>query len=271
MKILLNLILLAFFFCIGICYGYIPTKIVVFGDSLSDIGNIDRYTNGAVWLEVLAEKCKLPSLECSKSGGSNFAYGGAKSGENEGKEILDIGNQIERYLSQQEGKAEGDVLYVIWVGGNDFLDKRNPLVLIDNIRLHMEVLAKAGARQFLVPNLPSLTHAPRGGELVQSIANHLLNYLPKSFEVALKALVNRLLYVVIDLYNVKLKQMVSRFEIAKNVKVYHLDTFDLFNKMFKNLENFGFKEKSELFYDALHPSAKVHAVIADAAYGVLGG
>lgn len=272
MKVLLNLIFSFCFFCIinGCCYGYIPRDIVIFGDSLSDIGNVDRYTNGAVWLEALAKKCKLPSLECSKLGGSNFAYGGAKSGENENEDILDVGNQIRSYLSRHDGKADEDILYVIWVGGNDFLDKRNPLDLVGNIRLHIEELAGAGAKKFLVPNLPSLTHAPRGGELVQSIVNHLLKYLPSSFEAPLKAIVNRLLYVTMDLYNVKLKQMLSHIEVIKGIRVYYLDTFDLFNKMFKNLESFGFKEKSELFYDALHPSAKAHEVIADAAYGVLG-
>ncbi|PWU04277.1 MAG: hypothetical protein C5B43_04830 [Verrucomicrobia bacterium] len=269
MKMLLGLILAFYCFLVTSIYGYIPNKIIVFGDSLSDIGNIDRYTNGAVWLEVLAEKCELPKLECSKLGGTNFAYGGAKSGENEGLEILDVGNQIKNYLIQRNGKADNDVLYVIWVGGNDFLAKRSPLDVINNIRGHMELLASAGAEKFLIPNLPSLTYAPRGAELVQGIVNYFLEYLPKSFETALLALTNRLLYIVTDFYNVKLKQMASRLELTKNIRVYYLDTFDLFNQMWQNLETFGFKEKTELFYDPLHPSAKAHAVIADAAYEVL--
>lgn len=268
MKILLNLIIFLCLF-IGSIYGYTPISLIVFGDSLSDIGNVDRYTNGAIWLEVLAEKCQLPSLECSKLGGSNFAYGGAKSGNNEDPEILDIGNQIQAYLNLHENKADPNTLYVIWVGGNDFLAKRNPLDLIANIRHHMEVLAHAGARKFLVPNLPSLTHAPRGQELVQSIVSSLLKHGPKSFENALNVLVNRFLYIAINLYNVKLKGMLSQIERTKGIQVYYLDTFNLFNQMFKNLKNFGFNEKAELFYDPLHPSAKAHAVIGEAAYEVL--
>lgn len=271
MKILLNLI--CFLCCLFICslYGFNPNNIIIFGDSLSDIGNVDRYTNGSVWLEILAQKCQLPNLECSKLGGSNFACGGAKSGNNEDKDVLDVGNQINVYLNQNENKADPQSLYVIWIGGNDFLAKRNPLDLIANIRQHMEILTKAGARNFLVPNLPSLTHAPRGKELVQSIVTHLLNYFPKSFEKPLLAIVNRLLYVTTNLYNVKLKGMLSHIEHTKSIQVYYLDTFNLFNKMFKNLEHFGFKEKTELFYDPLHPSAKAHAAIGHAAHKVLIG
>lgn len=269
MKKVINLIFILCFLCISTLYGFIPKSIIIFGDSLSDIGNVDRYTNGSTWLEVLSDKCQLPNLECSKLGGNNFAYGGAKSGNNDALDILDVGNQIQLYLNQNENKADPEVLYIVWVGGNDFLAKRNPLELIANIRLHMEDLIKAGARKFMVPNLPSLTHAPRGQELVRSIVDRLLSYCPKNFERVLVAIVNRLLYVTIDLYNLKLKGMISQIKYKKDIEVYYLDTFNLFNNMFENLGNFGFKERSELFYDPLHPSAKAHAVIGEVAHGML--
>src|SRR5215212_8441488 len=71
------------------------TDLVIFGDSLSDIGNIaqaplintpgpyywnGRFSNGPVYAETLATGLGLPALNRSTaSGGNDFAYGGAKT------------------------------------------------------------------------------------------------------------------------------------------------------------------------------------------------
>src|SRR3954470_5215942 len=72
------------------------TNMVVFGDSLSDIGNVSqatpfltqpktpgpyywngRFSNGPAYAETLAAGLGLPALVNSASGGTNYAYGGA--------------------------------------------------------------------------------------------------------------------------------------------------------------------------------------------------
>jgi outer membrane lipase/esterase len=40
-------------------------QLVVFGDSLSDMGNAGRFSNGLVWVEQLAETLKLPLNEAA--------------------------------------------------------------------------------------------------------------------------------------------------------------------------------------------------------------
>ncbi|MFO1146004.1 MAG: SGNH/GDSL hydrolase family protein [Rhodospirillales bacterium] len=52
--------------------------LVVFGDSLSDNGNVGRFSNGPVWVEVLALRIGT-ELTPSRLGGTNFAVGGARS------------------------------------------------------------------------------------------------------------------------------------------------------------------------------------------------
>src|SRR5215475_10356647 len=71
-------------------------NILVFGDSLSDIGNVSqatpfltqpktpgpyywngRFSNGPVYAETLATGLGLPALVNSASGGTDYAYGGA--------------------------------------------------------------------------------------------------------------------------------------------------------------------------------------------------
>jgi outer membrane lipase/esterase len=53
-------------------------QLVVLGDSLSDMGNAGRFSNGPIWVEQLAEALKLP-LKASQRGGHNFAVGGART------------------------------------------------------------------------------------------------------------------------------------------------------------------------------------------------
>ena len=70
------------------------SDLYVFGDSLSDVGNLSaatlgflpgsdyfdgRYSNGPVYAELLAEKLGLEPLRRSGEGGNNFAYGGAST------------------------------------------------------------------------------------------------------------------------------------------------------------------------------------------------
>jgi phospholipase/lecithinase/hemolysin len=45
-------------------------QLVVFGDSLSDLGNAGRFSNGPVWVEQLANLLKL-RLKASDRGGLN--------------------------------------------------------------------------------------------------------------------------------------------------------------------------------------------------------
>ena len=80
-------------FC-GEIHATQATNIITFGDSLSDSGNNGRFTDGALWLEVLAKKLNLPIPLPSSSGGLNFAYSGAMSGYDDSSETVHVGNQI---------------------------------------------------------------------------------------------------------------------------------------------------------------------------------
>src|SRR4051794_37120522 len=67
------------------------TGVTVFGDSLSDVGNVfavtggtlpypsGRFSDGPIWIDRLASNLGTP-LQPSVAGGSNYAFGGAESG-----------------------------------------------------------------------------------------------------------------------------------------------------------------------------------------------
>lgn len=149
-------------------------ELLVFGDSLSDVGNFylindkqdpkepyyeGRFSNGPVWIEVFAEKMNLPPVKPSLAGGKNYAFGGARTGMGDRKGKPDIGAQIDEHLKKTNGKVDKKQLVVVSGGCNDFL-KGNPIQTIPNMIKNIEKLAKAGGKTFLVSNFPPLGCLP---------------------------------------------------------------------------------------------------------------
>lgn len=152
-----------------------PSKVVVFGDSLSDTGNVaarfqtvgialpaspyedGRFTNGPVAVEVMASTLGV-SLE-------SYAYGGALTGVDNrittGGVLTGTGvqGQITSYVGSQGGAVDASALYVVWAGGNDFFSNASAATVtsaVTNLMTDVSILYQAGARQFFVPNLPNL-------------------------------------------------------------------------------------------------------------------
>lgn len=156
-----------------------PSRVVVFGDSLSDAGNayvgslhvrapsppyyFGRFSDGPVWVELFAAHYGL-AARARLWGGTNYAVGGARVGE--GMESLP--NQLRLYLwLDAPSPLDPRTLYVIYGGGNDIrvaLKQPDPAPAVARaafeIRRMVERLAEAGAVQFLVPNVPDRGHTP---------------------------------------------------------------------------------------------------------------
>ena len=124
------------------------SSVVVFGDSLSDSGNLAQFdpvrtifgilqislpvgtsftTNpDPVWSEIVAQTFGASGTN-SRAGGSNHAWGAACVNRDcsvlsilgEDYEIPTTEDQIDQYLALSGGRAEPDTLYSMWGGGND--------------------------------------------------------------------------------------------------------------------------------------------------------
>lgn len=187
------------------------TKVVVFGDSLSDTGNIAhrtrdevlfsypsgnfnysdyRFTNSSdttpdsdtyvgVWHEQVAHTfLHLPIATNSLDGGANYAFGGATTvngssdrtvinnpspfGGGDFEITIDnMGKQVDDYLAGST--PDPNALYMLWGGGNDLFDdssSANVIATSARVRALIQRLATAGARKFLVPNVPPLGSIP---------------------------------------------------------------------------------------------------------------
>jgi phospholipase/lecithinase/hemolysin len=262
----------------------IPPPFVVFGDSLSDAGDVStltgnrfppapyvngRFSNGPVWVEQLANKLGVSAPMASLNGGSDYAYGFAQTGNGYttppqlgGLRVPNVSQQINQYLVHNHPTA--NQMFVIWAGANDFFDgQRNPAVPAKNIEAEIHTLIHFGAKNFLVANLPDLSQTPFG--LSSSPATQQgLHALTVGFNQALSA-------------------ELSLLTSTPGVKIHTLDTFGLFQKIQSDPSEFGFTNVSNegiltgttsangfLFWDQVHPTTAGHERLAAAAESALG-
>ena len=159
------------------------TQVIVFGDSMSDNGNMyavgmklanwglpmppnlgGRFSNGPVVLEIMSYMLNRPLL--------NYAFGGAESGRiglvpaygfyiGMLDEVDDFIGNLGFFKS-----ADSKALYVVWTGPDDFyqgvniFDSRVASTVTANINTAMTKLYKKGARNFLIPLMPDLSITP---------------------------------------------------------------------------------------------------------------
>ncbi|WP_158150444.1 autotransporter outer membrane beta-barrel domain-containing protein [Pantoea ananatis] len=145
-------------------------SLTVFGDSLSDTGNVGRFTyNSAtnpLYDEILARQAGL-TLQPSSQGGSNYAAGGAVAVAAINPQF-NTQDQVARYLASTNGRADPNGLYIHWIGGNDLAAAvaLPPLAttLIDNsagaAASQVKALLNAGAGTVIVPTVPNVGATP---------------------------------------------------------------------------------------------------------------
>lgn len=247
----------------------------VFGDSLSDVGNVfqasgkayppnppyfqGRYSNGSVWVEYLASKLTLTAQE-----NTNLAYGGATTGSLNTNGIPGLLTQVQGFTKSNQ-KANPNALYVVWAGANDYLyGSANPAVSVENISTAVQSLSKAGAKKILVANVPDLGKLPatRNGANSASLS-------------ALATAHNSSLAKSVDLLNQKL---------GSETQIIILDVFSLYQEAIKNPEKFGLNNVTTaclsnlgvcenpdkfLFWDGIHPTTSAHGILAEAALRAL--
>jgi phospholipase/lecithinase/hemolysin len=155
-------------------------QMVVFGDSLSDNGNLyefmkhqlplsppyfkGRFSNGPVWVELIMEHY-FPGK--GKEHLLDYAYGGAGvlSDDEDEDTLFTLRREIDSYFLTHENKAEENSLYVVWIGSNNYMaapEEADAEVdkVIFGIQKGLELLAKNGAKHILVVNVPNLGRIP---------------------------------------------------------------------------------------------------------------
>ncbi len=150
--------------------------IVVYGDSLSDNGNLyklasyppsppydQRFSNGPVAVEQLAAMWGVPLYDFAvggaTSGVGNYADGGTQTTPG----IIGLpGMQAELAASAPllTPPFTSSALFIVWGGANDFLVAGSITTAVSNIDSIITTLLGAGAQHILVPGMPDLGLTP---------------------------------------------------------------------------------------------------------------
>ena len=243
------------------------SNLVVFGDSLSDTGNVfnategsvppsplyedGRFSNGDLIVDAIAESLELPENESFQSGGNNYAFGATQTGDGTSEygfllpELIDvpnIGEQIDLYLANRT-PTQTDLFY-IYGGTNDFIAPLlggetlpTPEKIVGNITTHITELAEAGAQTFVVPNLPPLGEIPLLDLPLfseQSEATAILNDVTVEF--------NQLLDAELDAVSSEL-----------DVEIIEPDIYRIATEIQNNPSDFGLSNTTDAFFDRVEP------------------
>ncbi|HED15888.1 MAG TPA: hypothetical protein ENI64_03575 [Gammaproteobacteria bacterium] len=279
-------------------------QVYVFGDSLSDTGNLasitgnfpsppfymNRVSNGAVAVEVMANKLGL-SAQASlhligPEAGTNYAVARANAA---GTEPIDLAAQTSIFLANHGYAAPEDALYVILIGGNDIRSARgvtdtntaNTIVdaAIMQISQTINQLARSGAHSFLLINAPDIGAIPETRILAQltndpgmiARATRLSKRFSKKLKIAIKHRdeSDESDELDMDITQFNLLKFFNKL-IKKGSKAGFSNTTDAcFSSItftFNPGCNFGQNFDQYIFFDEIHPTARVHAIIGNAFY-----
>ncbi|WP_004176782.1 SGNH/GDSL hydrolase family protein [Nitrosospira lacus] len=149
-----------------------------------------RVSNGKVATEYLADALFPGAVSSGTANFRSYAVAGATSGignSGDGGTAIEKGNllpgpipipvpgilplpgmnhEVGQYISDSNRSADPNALYFLWGGANDYLSHKDLTTVeasqlaAQNIAGYVSVLAGAGARNFLIPNLPDLSTTP---------------------------------------------------------------------------------------------------------------
>ncbi|HKZ05037.1 MAG TPA: SGNH/GDSL hydrolase family protein [Methylomirabilota bacterium] len=271
------------------------TSLVVFGDSLSDSGRAfalsggvyppsppyaGRFSNGPVASERLAATLGLPLAPAGTPGGTNYAVGGATTGDKNVSWETDtpaglqsiaalqhtgMTTQMTEFLTSGPAVDRSRALFLVWGGPNDIVLAHltggdvaaAAAAAVGNLTSIVQTLALSGGQSFLVPNMVDLGATPE--------------FLGSGLEGALRALVqefNAGLALSMDL----LEQGLEANGVPVDIRVF--DTFTAFDTVLNNPQAFGFTNTTDqcvenleallagcpgyVFFDFTHPTSQAH-------------
>ncbi len=231
-----------------------------------------QFSNGDVWAKAFTgalgfAAAGMPSL----AGGGNFAFGGARVSTNGAGLPPSLSTQAEMFLDAMGSTAPGDFLYVVEGGGNDARDtlaaaaaSADPGAVIaaaaagyaQSVGDIVDRLQSAGARQFVVWDVPNLGLAPAVTTLGAGAA-----FLASQVALAMNSALS------------------SRLSFEAGVSIF--DAYGLFNAIAEDPAAHGLGNVSDacgaiagcdpstfLFWDGIHPTSAGHELLAQ---GMLGG
>lgn len=262
-----------------------------------------RWSSGATWVEyfnakllsggsatapvALGKNFGVGTFSTDHGAGTNFAYGGSTTSTGYTEFILsNLQQQVSDFVSLTNDSSSAlhnydidGALYSVWSGGNDAIywvegDRSTTMdaattTSTSNIQAAVNALYGAGARHFLMVNLPDLGQKP--------------NYIGTQHGIDATAFV--------DSFNTKLADVVLTLQTTHaDISITFFDAHAKFDLLLDNPEAFGFTDDQHpayvftggdptstivadptkyVFWDNTHPTTQVHQLLGEFAYEAL--
>lgn len=274
-------------------------RLVVFGDSLSDTGNLSlasgpslypalnydplRLTSGpttspasgytGVAVERLNALLGLPTLAPSLMGGSNYAWAYATSGVTGVTPTMNVvpgvKSQVATYLAAHGG-ASSESLYVVFAGANDIFQASTPADILAsgqaaaaNLKAEIELLLAAGARNILWFNVPDLALTPAAVAAGPGLTT-LWSQASAGFRAGWTQAIAEIdsLYPTTNILGVDTYAFMQAVVSAPNA--FGLTNATASAQLLSNVN-----PDEYLFWDHVHPTANAHRLLAEHAYAQL--
>lgn len=270
-------------------------NVVIFGDSLSDSGNValystgtqSRYTTnpGKTAAELVAEGLGY-TVSPSLAGGTNYAWGGAGVSNSLYTGIPTLPQQLALYLSSTNGSADANTLYEVWGGANDIFG----LIQTSGVTLSQLVSGTTTAATTELSLLSSLKSAGANYVVVYNLPN--MGLTPSALEQG--ATVSSYLTQLSTLYNSTLSSGLDSLS-SSGLNIVPVNVYGLLNEIIANPSAYGFSNvtneacgvgssslacgpagsgatytyaagtnASYLFADGVHPTTATHVLLAQA-------
>jgi len=260
------------------------SRLVVFGDSLSDNGNLyaatgnstpvsppyyqGRFSNGPVFTELLGFNAARFATGGSVTGNINLAFGGALTGF--AASPLGMRSQLQAYLGGGGRFGAGDLVSVLGGANNIFQNIAaaggssnpqgaiNPIVTAAaaDVNFIANSAASGGAGTVLVTNLPKLSLTP---QFRVSPAAPLADYAVSTFNTAL------------------LTGLTATAAANRNSNIIMMDIYKIGDTIVANPGAFGLTNVTDacfngvsmcstpgtyFYFDGVHPTARGHQILA---------
>ncbi|NRA63825.1 MAG: SGNH/GDSL hydrolase family protein [Pseudobacteriovorax sp.] len=258
-------------------------KIYVFGDSMSDPGNLhkntfgfyipetvyfeNKFSNGPIWIDYVSKSLSVPVV--------NKAVAGAETGEKAGFKSYLIPGTDKQIRTTLEDLRDQKIdlsrsIAVLWVGPNNYFyevrDNVNETIM--DIKTQSQELVNSGFRTVIVGSMPNLADLPKDPTILKDKSNRAYMTFTKEHAKAFPRM---------------MEQLISE-NPGKDIKTFR--AFQINQKTIDNPVEFGFTDLTSACYeggytgefhkspqfcdqpfavkywDYLHPNTKMHCYYA---------
>lgn len=272
-------------------------ELIVFGDSLSDTGNLatlnpqigvvlntppyfeGRVSNGPVAVDVLADLMGVPLTAFFEDGGTNFAVAGARAAVtgDAASDAIRLSAQVSAYLSTAQ-RPTAATLVVIMIGGNDVRGartlsrktaKKKLEAATESIARQIQRLITAGADSFMVIGAPDVSRIPETRLLAGQAGNSVIRNARWSTAY----------------FNFRLNQRIDDIETTSGARIVDVDLVAFLSTIDSDPGDYGItvarracfvtgddgvpvfdracgvtndKINKFMYFDAIHPTTVVH-------------